>query len=287
MAAGFSRWPMLKNSDFWISRFDIWLQHGLLHRPRLKNYSNRTNIDTFRAKSVWRPFCFFTWLTCFFEKVHAKEHSCQIWCLYHKVKYWPLFFKLAAPLLLSKAYLQLSSFSSTCSLLSLQITMSSANIMVHGASSLMSSVILSITIANKQGLKADHWCSPTFTSNPSVTPTAHLTAVVLPSYISCTILTYFSANPDFLMQYDSHDYTGIFHPSQLFLCFVHQWQSYPSWDVDSEGLGIILESNIFVRTLDIANAMEEIWVFCTIVDRALARLHSADQMQLIYRWVSQ
>ena len=98
MAAGFSRWPMLKNSDFWISRFDIWLQHGLLHRPRLNNYSNRTNIDTFRAKSVWRPFCFFTWLTCFFEKVHAKEHSCQMWCLYHKVKYCPLFFKLAAPL---------------------------------------------------------------------------------------------------------------------------------------------------------------------------------------------
>ena len=106
MAAGFSRWPMLKNSDFWISRFDIWLQHGLLHRPRLKNYSNRTNIDTFRAKSVWRPFCFFTWLTCFFEKVHAKEHSCQIWCLYHKVKYWPLFFKLAAPLEETLPFLQ-------------------------------------------------------------------------------------------------------------------------------------------------------------------------------------
>ena len=55
--------------------------------------------------------------------------------------------------LLSKAYLQLSSFSSTRSLLSLQITMSSANIMVHGASSLISSVILSITIANKQVFK--------------------------------------------------------------------------------------------------------------------------------------
>ena len=58
--------------------------------------------------------------------------------------------------LFSKAYIQLSSVSSTCSLLSLQITMSSANIMVHGASSLISSIILSITIANKQGLKADH-----------------------------------------------------------------------------------------------------------------------------------
>uniref|UniRef100_A0A3B4DWA3 ZP domain-containing protein n=1 Tax=Pygocentrus nattereri TaxID=42514 RepID=A0A3B4DWA3_PYGNA len=46
-------------------------------------------------------------------------------------------------------------FSSTCSLLSPQITMSSANIMVHGASCLTSSVHLSITIANKKGLKAD------------------------------------------------------------------------------------------------------------------------------------
>ena len=31
--------------------------------------------------------------------------------------------------------------------------------MVHGASSLISSVILSITIASKQGLNADPWCS--------------------------------------------------------------------------------------------------------------------------------
>ena len=74
--------------------------------------------------------------------------------------------------------------------------------------------------------------------------------------------------------------------STLTITPVHQWQSYPSWDVDSEGLGIILESN-FVRTLHLAKAMEEIWVFCTIVDRALDRLHSADQMQFIYRWFSQ
>ena len=77
----------------------------------------------------------------------------------------PLSPPLLAFSLLSKAYLQLSSFASTCSLLSLQITMSSANIMVHGASSLISSVILSVTIANKQGLKAYPWCSPTFTWN--------------------------------------------------------------------------------------------------------------------------
>ncbi|XP_054648940.1 uncharacterized protein LOC129190355 [Dunckerocampus dactyliophorus] len=57
--------------------------------------------------------------------------------------------------LLSRANLHLSSFSSTCSLLSLQITMSSANIIVHGDSCLTSSVSLSITIANKKGLRAD------------------------------------------------------------------------------------------------------------------------------------
>ena len=75
-----------------------------------------------------------------------------------------------------------SSFSSMCSLLSL--------IMLHGASSLVSSVIL---IANKQGLKADLWCSPTFVLDPCVTPTAHLTVVVFSSF--CTILTCFSATP--------------------------------------------------------------------------------------------
>uniref|UniRef100_A0A3P9M289 Uncharacterized protein n=1 Tax=Oryzias latipes TaxID=8090 RepID=A0A3P9M289_ORYLA len=67
-----------------------------------------------------------------------------------------------------RANLHLSSCSSTCSLLSLQITMSSANIIVQGDSCLTSSVSLSISIANKKGLKADPWCSPTSTLNPSV-----------------------------------------------------------------------------------------------------------------------
>ncbi|KAJ8356648.1 hypothetical protein SKAU_G00194420 [Synaphobranchus kaupii] len=79
--------------------------------------------------------------------------------------------------------------------------MSSANIMVHGDSCLTSSVNLSITIANKKGLRADPWCNPTPTLNASVTPTAHLTTVTLSSYMSCTLLTYFSDTPDFLMQY--------------------------------------------------------------------------------------
>ena len=34
----------------------------------------------------WRPFCFFSWLTCFSEKGHSEAHLCQIWCLYHQVK---------------------------------------------------------------------------------------------------------------------------------------------------------------------------------------------------------
>lgn len=48
------------------------------------------------------------------------------------------------------------------------------------------------------GIRADPWCYP---SNPSVSPTAHLTPVSLSSHMSsqmsCTGLTYFSAAPDF------------------------------------------------------------------------------------------
>ncbi|KAK3548517.1 hypothetical protein QTP70_013366 [Hemibagrus guttatus] len=53
------------------------------------------------------------------------------------------------------ANLNLSKFSSTCSLLSLQITMSSANIIVQGDSCLTSSDNWSITIENRKGLRAD------------------------------------------------------------------------------------------------------------------------------------
>uniref|UniRef100_A0A8C4N0J5 Uncharacterized protein n=1 Tax=Eptatretus burgeri TaxID=7764 RepID=A0A8C4N0J5_EPTBU len=63
--------------------------------------------------------------------------------------------RLAFIPLLSSAYLHLSSFALACSLLSLQIMMSSANIIVHGDSCLISSVNRSITIANRKGLKAD------------------------------------------------------------------------------------------------------------------------------------
>ncbi|KAK3569434.1 hypothetical protein QTP86_030061 [Hemibagrus guttatus] len=53
------------------------------------------------------------------------------------------------------ANLHLYRLSSTCSLLSLQITMSSANIIVQGDSCLTSSDNWSITIANRKGLGAD------------------------------------------------------------------------------------------------------------------------------------
>ena len=74
---------------------------------------------------------------------------------------------------------------------------------VHGGSFLTLSVILSIITANRNGLNADPWCSPTLTLKLSVVPTAHLTTISLPSYISCTSRTYFSDIPDFLMQYHS------------------------------------------------------------------------------------
>ena len=80
---------------------------------------------------------------------------------------------------LSRAYLHLSKFSSTCSLVSQQITMSTANIIVHGVTCLTSSVHHH---SNKKGLRADPWCSdpcciPTSTLNSSVTPAAHLTTI--------------------------------------------------------------------------------------------------------------
>ena len=105
--------------------------------------------------------------------------------------------------LLSNAYLQDSNLRSTSSLVSSQITISSANSIVHGDSLFTSSVSLSIITANRNGLNGDLWCSPTLTFKLSVVPTAHLTTVLLPSYISCTSCTYFSTIPDFFIQYHS------------------------------------------------------------------------------------
>ena len=56
---------------------------------------------------------------------------------------------------LSNAYLQDFYLRSNSSLVSLQITISSANSIVHGGSLLTSSVSLSIITANRKGLNAD------------------------------------------------------------------------------------------------------------------------------------
>ena len=82
--------------------------------------------------------------------------------------------------LLSNAYLQDSNLRSTSFLVSSQITISSANSIVYDGSLLTSSVSLSIITANRNGLNADPWCSPTLTLKLSVVPTAHLTTVSLP-----------------------------------------------------------------------------------------------------------
>ena len=99
--------------------------------------------------------------------------------------------------------MQDSSLLSISSLVSLQITISSANSIVHGGSLLTSSVSLSIITANRNRLNTDPWCSPTLTLKLSVVATAHPTTVLLPSYISCTSCTYYSTFCDFLIQYHS------------------------------------------------------------------------------------
>ena len=77
--------------------------------------------------------------------------------------------------LLSNAYLQHSSLCSTFSLVSSQITITSANSIVHSGSLFTSSVSLSIVTANRNRFNADPWCSPTLTLKLSVVPIAHLT----------------------------------------------------------------------------------------------------------------
>ena len=85
---------------------------------------------------------------------------------------------------LSNTYLQHSSLRSTFYLVFSQITISSTNSIVHGGFIFSSSVSLFIIIANRNGFNDDPWCSTTLTLKLSVVPTAHLTTVSLPSYLS-------------------------------------------------------------------------------------------------------
>ena len=100
---------------------------------------------------------------------------------------------------LSNAYLQNSNPHSTFFVVSSQITISSANSIVHGGSLLTSSVSLFIITANRNGLNADPWCSPILTLKLSVVPTVHFTTVSLSSYMSCTSCKYFFTISDFLI----------------------------------------------------------------------------------------
>ena len=74
---------------------------------------------------------------------------------------------------LFNAYLQHFSLHSTSFLVSSPITISSANSIVHCGSLLTLSVSLSIITANRNGLNADPWCSPTLTLKRSVVCTPH------------------------------------------------------------------------------------------------------------------
>ena len=76
----------------------------------------------------------------------------QRYLVFDLLTFTPLFFN---------AYFQHSNLRSTSFLVSSQITISSANSIVHGGSLLTSSVSLSIITANRNGLNADPWCSPT------------------------------------------------------------------------------------------------------------------------------
>ena len=95
----------------------------------------------------------------------------------------------------SKASLHCSSSNSSSSFSLAHSTTSSANIICQGACFLMFSVSESIIMANRKGLKADHWWSPTSIAKGSLVPAAHLTTVSHWWYMSFTSLMYFSGTP--------------------------------------------------------------------------------------------
>ena len=82
--------------------------------------------------------------------------------------------------------------------------MSSAYNMHHGDRSFIPWANTSIIMAKRQGLREDPWCNPTPTGILSVNPTLLFTRVLAPSYISCTIITYFSGIPFSLMHLQTY-----------------------------------------------------------------------------------
>ena len=99
----------------------------------------------------------------------------------------------------SIAFLHPSSFLSTSYLLVLHSTMSSANSMHQDGCSLMPRPSTSMPKSKRYGLSEDHWCSPTLTLIVFVSHTLLLTFVLHSTYVSLTILTYFSGTPFSLM----------------------------------------------------------------------------------------
>ena len=109
---------------------------------------------------------------------------------------YSVLFLLARSLLFSIAFLHNSSCYSASSHVFSHNTRSSANSIAWGGPLPTSFDITSITVMNNNGLSAEPWCTPTFTSKLSVDPISVLTDVVHPSYISCVTLMYYS--PTFL-----------------------------------------------------------------------------------------
>lgn len=93
----------------------------------------------------------------------------------------------------SSAFLLLSSFCWTPSLVKSTGTMSSANSAHQGTLSLTYAMKL-----NTSGLRAEPWWKPTFTMNVSAIPTMLFTCMVASVYIYCIALTYFSETPSSL-----------------------------------------------------------------------------------------
>ena len=79
-------------------------------------------------------------------------------------------------------------------------TMSSANIMDSGSDFLTQSVSTSMSMWNRYGLKADHWCNPTSTLNLLLSPPATRTPWFGNlSTMSCISLTYVSGTSQSLV----------------------------------------------------------------------------------------
>src|SRR6201996_7256574 len=117
---------------------------------------------------------------------------------FHRLSICSVFSLFTLSPLSSSAILTCSNILSTSCTSSAISTISSANSIHHGTSCTTPFSSSSNTRMNKYGLKADPWCTPTFTSKLSDTPVLVLILVVTLSYISFTIFIYVPPTPLFL-----------------------------------------------------------------------------------------